>query len=237
MDRVRKREIDTILKDSQERYFAGEVKMYSLEKFEDRLKEKRKRPKKLSQTLKVMSEISMYLKSHNIYFEECREEDTPHITMAFKNCGRSPGHFTEGSIYFYEDCMEARVYYSEIGTKWRKESKHLSELYRLMNYLNAKVWSRVKDGMNRTLYKSDHLITPRFCVTEDGCQDITTIMAIPYSHFESDVLETEDFITAAMPALLDSLSAPIFLLLLGEINIEEAISLVDTEILGKGGKE
>jgi hypothetical protein len=140
---------------------------------------------------------------------------------------------TEGSIYFYDDCLEARVYYSEVGTKWCKESKHLSELYRLMNYLNAKVWPRVKDGMNGTLYKSEHLITPRFCVTEDGCQDITTIMAIPYSHFELDVLEIEDFITAALPDLLDSLSASIFLSLLGEINVEEAISLVDTEILGR----
>ena len=237
MDRVRKQEINNTLKDSQERYFQREVKMYSLERFEDRLKEKRKRPRKLSQALKVMSEISMYLKSHNIYFEEYMEEDTPHITMAFKNCDRCPWYYSDGSIYFYEDCMEARVYYSEIGTKWCKESKHLSELYRLMNYLNAKVWPRVKDGMNGTLYKSEHSITPRFCVTEDGCQDITTIMAIPYSHFELDVLEIEDFITAALPDLLDSLSASIFLLLLGEINIEEAISLVDTEILGKGGKE
>ena len=54
---------------------------------------------------------------------------------------------------------------------------------------------------------------------------------------ELDALEMEDFITAALPYLLDSLSAPIFLLLLGEINIEEAIRLVDTENLGKGGKE
>lgn len=226
-----------VFKESQERNPPGEIKMFAAEEFEDRLKEKRKRPRKLSQAFKVMSEISMYLKSHNIYFEECMEEETPHMTMAFKNCDRCPGHYSEGSIYFYEDCMEARVYYSEIGTKWCKESKHLSELYRLMNYLNAKIWPRVKDGMNGTLYKSEHLITPRFCVTEDGCQDITIIMAIPYSHFELDVLEIEDFITAALPDLLDSLSASIFLLLLGEINIEEAISLVDTEILGKGGKE
>ena len=61
-------------------------------------------------------------------------------------------------------------------------------------------------------------------------------MVIPYSHFELDVLEIEDFITAALPDLLDSLSASIFLLLLGEINIEEAISLVDTEIFGKEAK-
>lgn len=189
------------------------------------------------QALKIMSEFLKYLKSYNIYCEEYPKDDIPNITMAFKNCDSCPGHITEGSIYFYEDCMEARVYYSEIGTKWCKESKHLSELYRLMNYLNAKVWPRVNDGMNGTLYKSEHLITPRFCVTEDGCQDITTIMAIPYSHFELDVLEIEDFITAALPDLLDSLSAPIFLLLLGEINIEKAIRLVDTEILGEGGKE
>lgn len=237
MQKDRKQEIDNIFKESQERYLAGEVKMYSLEKFEDRLKEKRKPPRKLSKALKVMSEILVYLNSHNIYFEECREEDTPHITMVFKNCDRCPGHFTEGNIYFYEDCMEARVYYSEIGTKWCKESKHLSELYRLMNYLNAKVWPYVTDGMDGTLYKSEYLISPRFCITEDGCQDITTKMAIPYSHFELDALQIEDFITAALPNLLDSLSAPIFILLLGEINIEEAISLVDTEVLGKGGKE
>lgn len=77
MDRVRKREIDNILKESQERYFAGEVKMYSLERFEDRLKEKRKRPRKLSQALKVMSEISMYLKSHNS--DRCYYQNLPDI--------------------------------------------------------------------------------------------------------------------------------------------------------------
>lgn len=49
-------------------------------------------------------------------------------------------------------------------------------------------------------------------------------------------LEIEDYITAALPDLLDSLSAPIFLLLIGEINIEEAIRLVATGSLGKGGK-
>ena len=189
------------------------------------------------QALKIMSEFVKYLKSHNIYCEEYPKDDIPHITMAFKNCDSCPGHITEGSTYFYEDCMEARVYYSEIGTKWCKESNNLSELYRLMNYLNAKVWPRVKDGMDGTLYRSEHLITPRFCVTEDGCQDITTIMAFPYSYFELDSLQIEDYITAALPDLLDSLSTPIFLLLLGEINIEKAIRLVDTEILGEGGKE
>lgn len=237
MQNERKKEIDKILLETERKILSGELNLVSLEEFKANSIERMKKIRKKSQALKVMSEISRYLKSHNIYFEECRDEDYPHITMAFKNCDRCPGHFTEGSIYFYENCMEVRIYYSEIGTKWCRKSQHLSELFRLMNYLNAKVWPCVTDGMYGTLYKSEHLISPRFCITEDGRQDITTIMAIPYSHFELDVLEIEDFITAALPDLLDSLSAPIFLLLLGEINIEETISLVDTEVLGKGGKE
>ena len=66
--------------------------------------------------------------------------------------------------------------------------------------------------------------------------DITTIMAIPYSHFSMDALQIEDYITAALPNLLDSLSAPIFLLLAEKITVEEAINIVDLEVLGKGGK-
>ena len=60
--------------------------------------------------------------------------------MVFKNCDRCPGHITEGSIYFYEECMEVRVYYSEIGTQMCNKSKNLPNLYRLMNYLNAMSW-------------------------------------------------------------------------------------------------
>ncbi len=237
MQNERKKEIDEILIKTEKKILSGEIKTHSLIEFKESQKEKRKRLRKMSQAFNVMSEITRYLKTHNMYFEKYWEEDAPHITMAFKNCDRCPGRFTEGSIYFYEDCMEARVYYSEIGAKWCKESKHLSELYRLMNYLNAKVWPRVKDGMDGALYSSEHLLTPRFCVTEDVCQDITTIMAIPYSHFELDALQTEDFITAALPYLLDSLSAPIFFLLIGEVNIEEAIRLVDTEILEEAKSE
>ena len=187
--------------------------------------------------MNAMSEIfSKYLKSHNIYFEECRKEDIYHLTMVFKNSDRCPGHITEGCIYFFDDCMEVRVYYSEWGNKICKESKYLPELYRLMNYLNALVWPRVKDGMDGLLYASEHLVSPRFIVTEDGMLDITTIMVIPYSHFAMDTLQVEDYITAALPDLLDSLSTPIFLLLDGRIKVEEAINMIETEVLEKGGK-
>lgn len=102
-----------------------------------------------------------------------------------------------------------------------------------MNYINARLWVGVSDGMDGVLYQSQYLISPRFYITEDEMQDITATMLIPYTHFEMDVLELEDFITAALPSLLNSLSVPVFLLLEGRITVEEAIDMVGLEILGE----
>ena len=216
-----------------ENNLTGEDKILVLDNFKGNQKEKIKQLRNISQPLKAKSEIQNYLNLHNLYFETDEIEGIPYITMAFKNCDRCPGHITEGSIYFYEECMEVRVYYSEIGTQMCNKSKNLPNLYRLMNYLNAMSWPCVKDGMDGMLYSSECLVSPRFIVTEDGMMDITTIMAIPYSHFIMDTLQIEDYITAALPALLDSLSAPIFLLLEGRIHVEDAIDIIETELQGK----
>ena len=216
-----------------ENNLTGEDKILVLDNFKGNQKEKIKQLRNISQPLKAKSEIQNYLNLHNLYFETDEIEGIPYITMAFKNCDRCPGHITEGSIYFYEECMEVRVYYSEIGTQMCNKSKNLPNLYRLMNYLNAMSWPCVKDGMDGMLFSSECLVSPRFIVTEDGMMDITTIMAIPYSHFIMDTLQIEDYITAALPALLDSLSAPIFLLLEGRINVEDAIDIIETELQGK----
>ena len=235
MQREQIKEKNGISIDTEKKTLAGETKTFSLVEFKNLQKDKRKQMRKMSQALKVKSDIVNYLKSHNIYFETDVSDDIPHLTMLFKNCDRCPGRITEGSIYFYEDCMEVRVYYSELGTQICNESKNLFDFYRLMNYLNALIWPCVTDGRGRTLYRSEHLVSPRFIASEDGRNDITTIMAIPYSHFTMDALQIEDYITAALPNLLDSLSAPIFLLLAGRINVEEAIEMIETEIHGKGG--
>ena len=55
-------------------------------------------------------------------------------------------------------------------------------------------------------------------------------------HFELDMLEMEDFITAALPDWLDRLSMPVFLLLEGRINAEEAIDMVRVDIIGERGR-
>lgn len=174
----------------------------------------------------MWSKITLYLKQRNLYFETDLMEGIPRITMVFKNCDRSPGYITEGCIWFYENSMEVRVYYSKLGAEICQKSKHLPELYRLMNYINARLWVSVSDGLEGALYQSQYLISPRFYVTEDEMQDITATMLIPYTHFELDMLEIEDFITAALPGLLNDLSIPVFLLLEGRITAEEAIDMV-----------
>lgn len=176
----------------------------------------------------AMSNFSTYLKLHNIFFKtDIAEERIPRITMVFKNCENCPGNITEGCIYFFDDVMEIRVYYTEQGSEICSKSDNMTDLYRLMNWLNARLWPRAMDGMEGRLYKSQYLFYPRFYTSEDGMNDITAKMLVPYTHYEMDELETEDFITAALPDLLDSLSVPIFLLLLSKIAVEEAISMIE----------
>ncbi len=190
---------------------------------------------KKRKSIKNMSEIISYLKLHNLYFKTDQADGIPRITMVFKNCDRCPNYITEGCIWFYEEFMEVRVYYSKLGAEICQKSEYLSELYRLLNYINARLWVRVSDGLEDALYQSQYLISPRFYVTEDEMQDITATMLIPYTHFELDMLEMNDFITAALPDLLDGLSMPVFLLLEGRVTVEEAIDMVRLEFLGERG--
>ncbi|KIC04755.1 hypothetical protein LRN_1005 [Ligilactobacillus ruminis DPC 6832] len=190
---------------------------------------------KKRKSIKNMSEIISYLKLHNLYFKTDQADGIPRITMVFKNCDRCPNYITEGCIWFYEEFMEVRVYYSKLGAEICQKSEYLSELYRLLNYINARLWVRVSDGLEDALYQSQYLISPRFYVTEDEMQDITATMLIPYTHFELDMLEMNDFITAALPDLLDGLSMSVFLLLEGKITVEEAIDMVRLEFLGERG--
>ena len=189
--------------------------------------------KKKKTSIRMMSEITSYLKQHHLYFKTDQVDGTPRITMVFQNCDRCPDNITEGCIWFYEDSMEVRVYYSKSGAEICKKSTKVYELCRLLNFMNARIWIAVSDGMEGALYKSQCLILPRFYITEDEMQDITSTMLIPYTYFELDMLQIEDFITGALPSLLDCLSTPVFLLLEGKITVDEAIDMVKLEVVGK----
>ena len=180
----------------------------------------------------IIVKFSSYLKAHNIQFKQnITEEGIPQITMMFQNCDMCPGEITEGCIFFYDDGMEARVYYSKLGAEICRTSEKRPELYRFMNFLQARVWPRVADGMDGRLYNSQYLFCPRFYVTEDEMYDITAAMLVPYTYYELDELETEDFITAALPDLMNRLSIPIFFILADKITADEAIEMVKKDLL------
>ena len=75
------------------------------------------------------------------------------------------------------------------------------------------------------------LYTPRIYLTEDGGYDITLTSVIPYDFYELAPLETEDYITACCPELLNGLSPAIFGVLLGNLDVEQAIQYVRKNIL------
>lgn len=180
----------------------------------------------------IIVKFSSYLKAHNIQFRQNMTDDgIPQITMLFQNCDMCPEEVTEGCIFFYDDVMEARVYYSEFGAEMCRTSEKRPELYRFMNFLQARIWPRVADGMDGRLYSSQYLFYPRFYVTEDEMYDITATMCVPYTYYELDELETEDFITAALPDLMNRLSVPIFFILLDKITADEAIEMVEKDLL------
>lgn len=80
--------------------------------------------------------------------------------------------------------------------------------------------------MGNALYKPSCLYTSRIYLTEDDGCDITLTTVIPYDFYELPPLETEDYITACCPDLLNGLSPAIFGVLLGRLDVEQAIQFI-----------
>lgn len=179
------------------------------------------------------NKITYYLKAHFIKYHEDICEDTERITMLYKGYDNCPNMALESCIYFHSDCMECRVYYTELGSDICKDSAHQADLYRLLNYLNATVWPCASDGAGGKFYQPYHLHTPRIYVTEDNCYDITATTIIPYDFYDVASLETEDYMTACIPELMKKLSPAIFGVLGGKITAKDAIEYVKTTILNE----
>lgn len=184
-------------------------------------------------SLQAKSMMKKYLREHFIKYHEDIDCGVSRYTMLYEGCDCCPDKVLEACIWFYQDFMECRVYYDCNGAKWCRESEHRGELLQLLNFCNARVWISTDDGRDGALYRPNYLYTPRFYITEDGHFDITMTVMIPLDFYELAPLETEDYITAACPDLLNKLSIPIFCVLLGEMSAEQAISRVKSEILGE----
>lgn len=175
-----------------------------------------------------------YLKERNIKFHEHLSDGDTSIYMILTGYEKCPDKALECSIFFFDSCMEVRVYFTQNAAKWISEkSDDLSDMYRLLNYINARVWPFTHDGLGGELYEPHHLQTPRFYITEDGNFDLTATTAIDYDQFEMAPLETEDYCTATIPELMNNLSLPLFLLLEHEISVEDSITLIKREVLNE----
>ena len=100
------------------------------------------------------------------------------ITMGF-TAVYAPDHRIESCIWFYEDTMEARCYYSSLGAELCRKSRHIDALLRLLNFINARVFPSCR-GSGYMLYSPHILYTPRIYLTADGRFDITITTIIPY---------------------------------------------------------
>lgn len=183
--------------------------------------------------VEVSHQIENYLKAHNISYTQDIDSGAPRMNILYTNCAFCPDRMLEGCIWFYKDSMEARTYFNQNSAEWCRTSSHIPELMRLLNFINARVWPSTSDGMGNSLYMPSSLYTPRIYLTEDSSYDITLTSVIPYDFYELAPLETEDYITACCPDLLNDLSPAIFGVLLGNLDVEQAIQYVRKNILYK----
>lgn len=178
--------------------------------------------------------IISYLKERNIYYTEDISEGTPRITMSFNGFQNSPSKRIEACAWFYNDnTLEVRAYYAEPGPQIVEKSEHYPDFFRLLNFLNARVFVRNVDGVGNEFYKPSYLLQPRFYLTEDNCFDITATVVMEEDCFWVAPLEIEDFITAGLPSLLEELAPYIFGVLLGNLTAENAIQYIKQNILGE----
>lgn len=178
--------------------------------------------------------MKYYLQKNNIDYLEDIYDGTQRITMVY-NSPKSPGSVIESCIYFLPDCIESRVYYSKIGSELIKNSNHKSksELMRLLNFLNSNVWVSSSDGVGGALYTPEYLHTPRFYMTEDGNFDLTATTFIQYHFYELTKIQTADYLTAALPVLMDELSTPIWGVVIDMIPLDQAIRYIKKNILNE----
>lgn len=185
----------------------------------------------------AMSRILTYLKMHNINYAIDIKESVPRYTIVFHGYENCPDKAIELCVLFGKNEAEVRAYYTQTGSKWCRENKEkYPELLRLLNYINARVWMNLCDGMAGSLYESNHLYTSRFYVTEDEEFDITMTTIVSYDILELAPIETCDYITAYCPELLDKLSPSIFLLLLGKYDFRDSKRYIETVVLKQGGE-
>ena len=176
--------------------------------------------------------LTQYFKPHNL--ADIKKIDNQAVLLVLEYpANNAPDHRVESAIWLWKDGMEARVYYTALGATICKGSERKEELYRLLNFINARLLLRAADAFGNRLYKPHMLYTPRFYMTEDDAFDITMTTIIDYDFYELAPLETADYISIFCPELLNALSMPIFWVLLGNTSAKESIDYIKRTLLNE----
>lgn len=80
-----------------------------------------------------------YMKLHNINCYKDFDNGCARFTMEYMS-KNSPGGFVEFCIWFYEETAEVRVYYNAYCSEISRKSDCLDKLYRILNFINARVF-------------------------------------------------------------------------------------------------
>ena len=180
----------------------------------------------------VQERFSSYLDRNRIRYTVDINMGTTRITMLYMSMDYCPDKILESCIWFYPDAAEVRVYYNENGASWCANHKeNHPQLFRLLNFLNARLWVRGMDFASGQLYFPEYLYTPRIYMTEDESCDISLTFMVNYDFYGLTELETNDFITAACPDLMNALSPFIFGVLLDQMSADEAIHFINKTLL------
>ncbi len=173
------------------------------------------------------TKLRFYLRGRPYRYYADKVNGVDRFTMTYKGYENSPDNSMEGSFYFYSECMEIHIYYSDSGSKLCRESTHKNSLMRLLNYINATLWSVGVNGHSNDMYKTTHCCSPRIYMAEDDTYDIVMTATIPYVFYEYTYF-VEDFFIVSITKLLDSLAPAIFQLLSGKKSLKEAKRMVDS---------
>ena len=93
----------------------------------------------------VKAKIVEYNKVHNLKSQLINTHNKPILekdmdTFYFWYNVQAPKG-VECSLFLFDECMEVRGYYSECIAKELQEHPHrISELYEVLNFINARVW-------------------------------------------------------------------------------------------------
>lgn len=178
----------------------------------------------------AMKKFSNYMQSYNIPFLKDYDSGIARFTMDYRGFKNVLGGSIESCIWWFKEAAEVRVYFNELYSELCKNhpERH-KDLYRLFNFINARIWIQGSDFCDGRLYTSTNLYDPRIYMTEDGDCDITMTFSLPYDFYELAPLESEDFITATLPDLLSRLSPAILSIISGKFSTEEAISYLQDQ--------